>query len=106
MASGVDPRRDPSGRGRIVDILAANASATKALLSAAAERLRRDHACHVVAFDYLDPRPWARRACFAAGFLRRASVIQAVAAGTKRWSHPVADDPANWYLTRADTDLA
>jgi hypothetical protein len=89
---------------RIVDLLAVDQPTTTALLGTiAADADRRD--VDVVTFEYADPRPWARRACLAAGFVDRGEgpMFLALRAADRCRSAP-AGWPA-WYLTFGDTDL-
>jgi hypothetical protein len=105
VAFGIDPRHDLPRRGRIVDLLARDEAATVALLAAAAHELGRAGCTHV-AFDYHDPRPWSRRACYRAGFVRRGHGPVVRGAAQEEWTRPWADRFESWYLTRGDTDLA
>jgi hypothetical protein len=91
--------------GRIVDLLATDLDATRALLMAAVAQLRRQ-GCDAVLLDYQDPRPWARRACLRAGFLRRGSGPNVTGRALSERAPPIVEKLDNWYLTRGDTDLA
>jgi hypothetical protein len=96
---------DLVGMGRITDCLIEDEATTTQLLAFAADRLAADHGTDHVAFDTVDPRPWAKRAYYRAGFLPRGK-----GPNITMWSFaPDAADVAsrleNWYLTLSDSDL-
>lgn len=101
---GPAPHDGAEARGRVVDLLAADPKATRCLLAAAAERLEAS-GCRIVSFECADPRPWARRAPYLAGFAPRGfgpnvtcRRIRANAASS------LPEKLGNWYLTLGDTD--
>ena len=104
---GADPDTTHGGApvGRIPDLLARDGAATAALLRAAAAETRRG-GCSIAAFDYLDPRPWARSACRRAGFVERGVGPSVLTGGTVLPPGHPARAHLSWYLTRGDSDLA
>ena len=103
-AFGIDTRCDPPWRGRVVDLLADTATATTALLIAAARALEVV-GCTRVCFDYHDPRPWSRAACYRAGFAPRGEGLITIGGSTSS-GRESADRFENWYLTRGDSDYS
>ena len=95
---------DPSGTGRIVDLLAPDARTLRRLLAFSAARLR-DEGCDIVTFELVDPRRWARRACFTAGFLPRGIGPNIALRKMKPEMRAIAGRGDAWYLTMGDTDL-
>jgi hypothetical protein len=96
----------PDGtRGCIADLLAADAPTHLALLDAAARRLEAA-GVELVELIHVDPRPWARRATWAAGFAPR-GVGPNLMVSTLHADAPAAvcQDLGSWYLTAGDTDL-
>jgi hypothetical protein len=96
---------DLPGMGRITDCLVEDEATTTRLLAFAADRLATDFGTDHVAFDTIDPRPWAKRAYYRAGFLPRG-----LGPNITLWSFaPAAAEPAsrleNWYFTLSDSDL-
>jgi hypothetical protein len=92
-------------RGLVVDLLAADAESTRALLLAASRALR-EQGCDRVVCDCADPRPWVRRAFLRAGFLPAGGDINVVCGSLSAGTGPVPERLDAWYLTRGDTDLA
>lgn len=92
-------------RGLIAEILVRDAAALRALLLDAAGTLT-SNGCLSVACDYLDPRPWARRALYRSGFLPYGTGINVVCGSLSERAGGVPERLASWYLTRGDTDLA
>ncbi|MEA3076793.1 MAG: hypothetical protein QOF60_1701 [Actinomycetota bacterium] len=95
---------DPSV-GRIVDALAEDEIVLGRLLGHVTERFRRRRATHV-AFAMRDPRPWAAQACRGAGFLERGVGPNVVLRRFAPKRAALTADPASWYLTLGDSDLA
>ncbi len=95
---------EPTGRrGRIVDLLARNYPAMRALVLDAFESLVHD-GCWSVTCDHHDPRTWARRAFLRSGF--RSAPGQQVSCGSLSLSAGgVVEQLESWYLTNADTDI-
>ena len=99
-------RELPEGRrGRIVDLLARDAGAMRALVCDAAEELERQ-GCVDVALDYRDPRPWSRTALYRAGFLPVGRGLNVTARWLSDPGRAGTERLADWYLTLGDTDLA
>jgi GNAT superfamily N-acetyltransferase len=95
----------PSGRsGAIVDLLAHDYTATRALLDDAWAVLGGE-GCRSVSCVYSDPRPWSRRAMLHSGF-RPGPPGPSLAAGplSDRVGEVVSRMDA-WYLTYGDTDI-
>jgi GNAT acetyltransferase-like protein len=92
-------------RGLVADVLARDATALRALLLDAVEKLT-SRGCLSVACDYLDPRPWARRALYRSGFLVYGRGINTVCRALSQPSGALPEQLDAWYLTRGDTDLA
>jgi GNAT superfamily N-acetyltransferase len=89
--------------GAIIDLLARDEHATRALVRDAWEQLVAD-GCSSVTCWYLDPRPWSERAMRRSGFRRTGGWN--VACGTL--SEAAGTEVArldSWFLTRADTEL-
>jgi hypothetical protein len=95
---------DGNDRGRIVDLLAPDFGSARRLLAHAGSVLAADGAS-VVTFEVLDPRPWMRRACLAAGYLLRGVGPNIALRKIRPELRAAAADRANWYLTMGDTDL-
>ncbi len=91
--------------GVVADVLARNAAALRALLLDAARGLAAI-GCPSVTLDYLDPRPWTRRALYRAGFLPHRGGINIVCGSLSERAGNVPEQRESWYLTRGDTDLA
>jgi hypothetical protein len=53
--------------------------------------------------DYLDPRPWARRALLRAGFLPWGRQLNVMVRSLSGEAGPEAERLESWYLTRGDT---
>ncbi len=99
-------RESERGRqGLVADVLARDAAALRAVLLDAARTLV-GRGCLSVACDYLDPRPWARRALYRSGFLPYGTGINVVCGSLSERVGPVPESLGAWYLTRGDTDLA
>jgi hypothetical protein len=103
---GLDPRVAPGSTpvGRVVDILARDLPTTRALLLHARTELSA-LGCRAIAFNYCDPRPWAKRACLLSGFLPQRTGPMVLV----RLGHPgVAErvgSITDCYMTHGDTDL-
>jgi GNAT superfamily N-acetyltransferase len=95
---------DPPDRWRIVDLLAGDFATTRRLLGFAGARLRAGGAS-VVTLELLDPRPWMRRACLAAGFLDRGVGPNITLRTVRPDLESTGGRLENWYLTFGDTDL-
>jgi hypothetical protein len=93
------------GLGRIVDLLAADAGTTRALLVEGARRLEARGADRVTV-DLNDPRPWAARACLLAGFVRFGTGVNVVSKALSPAVDASIERLDSWYLTRGDSDLA
>jgi GNAT superfamily N-acetyltransferase len=95
---------DADDRARVVDVLADSPQATTALLLHAARAM---HAARraTVTFEYQDARPWARRACYRAGFLPRGEGPNIAFRQLSARARAAVFDAAGWYLTAGDTDL-
>lgn len=92
-------------RGLVVDLLARDASALRAILLHAVGRLV-GRGCLSVSCDYLDPRPWTRRALYRSGFLPYGTGINVLCRSLSERAGPLPKRLDAWYLTRGDTDLA
>jgi hypothetical protein len=92
-------------RGRIVDLLALDAEATRALVCDAFDRLV-GLGCERVVFDYHDPRSWARRALLRSGFLPWRGDINLICGSLSARAGALPERMEAWYLTRGDTDRA
>jgi hypothetical protein len=91
--------------GRIVDFLADDRATTTALLHGTAAALEAGGA-DLVTFDYNDPRPWSRRACYLAGFAPRGRGPSTVVVTLSARAEGLPTGWRGWYLTFGDTDLA
>jgi GNAT superfamily N-acetyltransferase len=103
IEDGSRPYSPPGGY--IADLLAEDAVTTRVLLAAAAARLIEEGANNV-SFQYVDPRPWAERACKRAGFLRKRRGHRVLARSLSDRVGSEVDRLDNWFLTKGDTDLA
>ena len=100
-------RNVPSARGGaafIEDLLARDEQATRALLLSANDALAGLGYAGVV-LDYLDPRPWVRRAVLRSGFLPWRRRINVNSGSLSAEAGPLPERLASWYLTRGDTFL-
>lgn len=92
-------------RGLIVDVLARDSTALRALLADAWDLLTKQ-GCHSVACIYHDPRPWAKRAMLRSGFRRSHAPGPRVGCGHLS---PAAGEIVgrldSWYLTYGDADM-
>lgn len=88
--------------GRVVDLLAHDATATRVLVDHAARWLERA-GCGMTLCDLNDPRSWSDRALIRAGFLPRGEGAVFHANGGPGYES--ANLQSNWYLTMGDTDL-
>jgi hypothetical protein len=95
---------EPASRGRIVDLLAPDFGTARRLLLHAGAALHAGGSS-VVTMELLDPRPWMRRACLAAGYLERGIGPNIALRKIRPELRSVAADIGNWYLTMGDTDL-
>jgi hypothetical protein len=103
---GIDNRRPARlNRGFISDVLAQDPLSLRSLLATAADRLTAAGS-DLVALDYVDPRPWSRKACSRAGFLRRGEGLNVVCRSLSPQVDARVEELANWYLTRSDSDLS
>jgi hypothetical protein len=101
-----DVQELPAGRrGRIVDLLAADGLAMRALLCDAFDRLAQA-GCQRVVCDYHDPRPWSRTAFLRSGFLPVHGDINVICGAMSARCPRTVERLEGWYLTRGDTDLA
>jgi GNAT acetyltransferase-like protein len=91
-----------AGHGHIVDVVARDAPGLRMLLVAATDALF-DVGCARVVFDYLDPRPWARRAVRRAGFVPWGEGMNIIV-GTSGQTGPDVERLESWYLTAGDTE--
>ena len=92
-------------RGQIVDLLARDPSAMRALLCDAVDTLTAQGYLRVIC-DYLDPRPWARWALYRSGFLPCSGDFNVICGSLSAKAGAVPERLKAWYLTRGDTDLA
>ena len=90
--------------GVVADVLAEDERTLAALLRHAASALESE-GCGLVTFGYHDPRPWAARACRAAGFLPRGEgpTVMARRVSDEAQVEPPGWEP--WYFTMGDSDL-
>jgi hypothetical protein len=95
--------RDNRPSGIVVDLLARDARAMRALLRAACRELRRA-GCGLVACDYLDPRPWARRVLYRSGFLPHGVPGKIICRSLGDRAGAAPESLASWYLTNGDTE--
>jgi hypothetical protein len=92
---------DAGWEGMIVDVLAEDRHALRALLLEAVATLRA-HGCDRVSLSYLDPRPWSGHAVLRSGFRPVEPLVNVVA---RSFTGPsVSEDLAAWYLTLGDTE--
>ena len=92
------------GSAFIDDLLAVDAEATRALLLSATDALAELGYSRIV-LDYLDPRPWVRRALLRSGFLPRGRKINVLAGSLSAEAGDAPEQLVSWYLTRGDTYL-
>jgi Acetyltransferase (GNAT) domain len=100
-------RKARSGDGEyafVEDLLAADAEATRALLLSASDALAELGYARIV-LDYLDPRPWVRRALLRSGFLPWGRKINVLAGSLSAEAGDAPERLTSWYLTRGDTYL-
>jgi hypothetical protein len=95
----------PGGVAFIEDLLARDEQATRTLLLSTSEALAA-LGYDRVALDYLDPRPWVRRALLRSGFVPWRRRINVNAGSLSAEAGPLPEQLASWYLTRGDTFLA
>jgi hypothetical protein len=89
--------------GRVVDVLARDEPALRALLCGAADALA-SLGCSRAILDYLDPRPWARRAVLRSGFLPVREGMILLTAALSPAAGPAPTQYPSWYVTTGDTD--
>jgi hypothetical protein len=101
---GVQADRLHGGRpvGRVVDLLAHDATAARVLVDHAARWLE-SAGCVMTLCDLSDPRHWSGRALIRAGFLPRGEGAAFHATGGPGYES--VNLRSNWYLTMGDTDL-
>jgi Acetyltransferase (GNAT) domain len=99
------PAEEAYGRiGLVVDLLARDEAATRALLLDAFDALAAE-GCASVVCDCLDPRPWAKRAMSRAGFVPRQHGPRVLAGALSDSVGSAPEGLASWYLTLGDTDM-
>jgi GNAT superfamily N-acetyltransferase len=92
-----------AGQGRIVDLLAVDATAMQSLLLTAIDRLSRDGVERIL-FELVDHRPWVARVLRRCGFLRRGRGPAITVFPFASWISGNLSDLRTWYLTFGDTD--
>ena len=90
-------------QGRIVDLLAANDAAMRALVYEATRRLAHQRVDRIL-LELSDPRPWAAKVLRRLGYLPRGRGPVVVASPRAEWVPETVRQVPNWYMTLADTD--
>jgi hypothetical protein len=90
--------------GLVVDLLARDEAATRALLLDAFDVLAAE-GCSSVVCDYHDSRPWAERAMTRSGFVPRPHGPRVLAGALSESVGSVPERLDSWYLTLGDTDM-
>ena len=97
-----DRGRD-DGHGEIVDLLARDPKAIRALLIDA-YRVLRSRGCTGVSIVYHDPRPWVRHALVRSGYFPASAEAPVMVKTLSDLAGPELEQLGSWYLTAGDVD--